>query len=307
MKHSDFISIHDYSAKQIEQLLNLATQIKRTPRRYATALKGKSLAMIFEKPSLRTRVTFEAGIYQLGGQGIYLAPSDISLRKRESVYDVGKNLERWCDGIMIRTFGHDICTGLAEAASIPVINGLTDREHPCQALADFLTIREHKRKLKGIKVAFVGDGNNVANSLMQTGAKTGTHVTVASPGGFEPRPEMVDIAREDSAVSKRGAKISVTNDPFEAAHDADVIYTDVWASMGQEAEAAARKKLFWSYQVNTALMAHAKPNAIFMHCLPAHRGEEVTDEVIDSPQSVVFDEAENRLHAQKAIMLMLMK
>ncbi len=307
MKHTDFISLHDYSTREIEQLLRLATQVKRTPHRYANALKGKTLVMIFEKQSLRTRVTFETGIYQLGGQGIYLAPSDISLRKRESVYDVGKNLERWCNGIMIRTFGHDICTGLAEAAAIPVINGLTDLEHPCQALADFLTIREHKRKLKGLKVAFIGDGNNVANSLMQAGAKTGAHVWIASPRGYEPRPEMVELARQDGRISKLGSKIMTTNDPFEAAHDADVIYTDVWASMGQELETDLRKKIFWSYQVNSELMAHAKPEAIFLHCLPAHRGEEVTDEVIDSPQSVVFDEAENRLHAQKAIMLMLMK
>jgi ornithine carbamoyltransferase len=307
LKHTDFISIHDYNAREIAQLFRLASQIKRTPKRYANALKGKTLAMIFEKQSLRTRVTFETGIYQLGGQGIYLAPSDISLRKRESVYDVGKNMERWCDAIMIRTFGHDICTGLAEAASIPVINGLTDQEHPCQAIADFMTIREHKKRLKGLKLAFVGDGNNVANSLMQAGAKTGVHVTVATPSGYEPKNEMVEMARQDSIMTKLGAKISVTHDPFEAASGADVIYTDVWASMGQEAEAAARKKIFWSYQVNGALMAHARKDAIFMHCLPAHRGEEVTDEVIDSPQSVVFDEAENRLHAQKAIMLMLMK
>jgi ornithine carbamoyltransferase len=307
VKHADFISIHDYTAKEIEQLFNLATQVKKTPNRYANALHGKTLAMIFEKPSLRTRVTFETGVYQLGGQGIYLAPADINLRQRESVYDVGKNLERWCDGIMIRTFAHDICTGLAEAASIPVINGLTDLEHPCQALADFLTIREHKRKLKGVKVAFIGDGNNVANSLMQAGAKTGAHVTIASPAGYEPKLEMVELARQDAADAKLGARISVTTDPFEAAHDADVIYTDVWASMGQEAETAARKRVFWSYQVNSALMAHAKKNAIFLHCLPAHRGAEVTDEVIDSPQSVVFDEAENRLHAQKAVMLTLMK
>jgi ornithine carbamoyltransferase len=307
LNHTDFISVHDYNAREIGQLFTLALQIKRAPHRYTNALKGKTLAMIFEKQSLRTRVTFETGIYQLGGQGIYLAPADISLRKRESVYDVGKNLERWCDGIMIRTFAHEVCTGLAEATSIPVINGLTDLEHPCQALADFLTIREHKRKLKGLKVAFTGDGNNVANSLMQAGAKTGAHVWVASPSGYEPKSEMVDLARQDSLESKLGSKIMITNDPFEAAHDADVVYTDVWASMGQESETESRKKIFWSYQVNSELMAHAKPDALFMHCLPAHRGEEVTDEVIDSHQSVVFDEAENRLHAQKAIMLTLMK
>ncbi len=307
MKHTDFISIHDYSAKEIDQLFALAAQVKRSPQKYARSLRCKTLAMIFEKQSLRTRVTFETGIFQLGGQGIYLAPSDISLRKRESVYDVGKNLERWCDGIMIRTFGHDICVGLAEAASIPVINGLTDLEHPCQALADFLTIKEHKKKLAGLKVTFVGDGNNVANSLMQIGAKTGAHMWVATPKGYEPKPEMVEMAREDAALAKRGSKISITNDPTEAARQADVIYTDVWASMGQESEAEARRKIFWPYQVNAALMAQAKSDAIFLHCLPAHRGEEVTDEVIDSQQSVVFDEAENRLHAQKAVMLTLMK
>ncbi|MDD5544462.1 MAG: ornithine carbamoyltransferase [Acidobacteriia bacterium] len=307
MKHTDFISIHDYSAKEIAQLFALASHMKRSPRRYATALKGKTLAMIFEKPSLRTRVTFETGIYQLGGQGIYLAPADINLRKRESVYDVGKNLERWCHGIMIRTFGHDICTGLADAASIPVINGLTDLEHPCQAMADFMTIREHRGKLKGLKVSFLGDGNNVANSLMQAGAKTGAHVWVASPRGYEPTIEMLETARADAAKAKLGAEIIFTNDPSEAARGADVIYTDVWASMGQESEAEARKKIFRPYQVNAALMAQAKRDALFLHCLPAHRGEEVTDEVIDSSQSVVFDEAENRLHMQKAIMWMLMK
>ncbi len=307
MKHEDFISIHDYSAKEIEQLFALAAQIKRTPKKFAQSLRGQTLAMIFEKQSLRTRVTFETGIYQLGGQGIYLAPSDISLRKRESVYDVGKNLERWCDAIMIRTFGHDICTGLAEAARIPVINGLTDQEHPCQVLADFLTIKEHKKRLKGLKVSFIGDGNNVANSMMQMGAKTGSHVWVASPIGYEPKAAMVEMAQEDARKSKMGAKIVVTSDPVEAARNADVIYTDVWASMGQETEAESRRKIFWPYQVNAALMTEAKADAIFMHCLPAHRGEEVTDEVIDSAQSVVFDEAENRLHAQKAIMLTLMK
>ena len=302
---SDFLSIRDFSATQIQRLLDLALEIKNHPESYFTALKGKTLAMIFEKPSLRTRVTFDVGIQQLGGFSIYLSPAEINLGKRESVYDVAKNLERMVQGIMIRTFAHDIVVKMAEYASIPVINGLTDFSHPCQAMADYLTIVETKGKVADLKVAFLGDGNNVAHSLMFAGAQLAANVWVASPPGYEPDQNAVDWAFERSL--RTGGSITITNDPVEAAFGADVICTDVWTSMGQEAETEKRKKVFAPYQVNAHLFAKAKDDAIFLHCLPAHRGDEVTDEVIDSPRSLVFQEAENRLHAQKAILLELMK
>jgi ornithine carbamoyltransferase len=301
----DFLSIRDFTPEEIVRLLNLAIHIKLHPEAYTETLKGKTLALIFEKPSLRTRVTFDVGIHQLGGFSLYLSPAEINLGKRESVYDVAKNLERMVQGIMIRTFAHEIVERMAEYASIPIINGLTDYSHPCQAMADYLTMLEIKGKIKGLKVAYIGDGNNVAHSLMFTGAQLGANVWVATPAGYEPKSEAVQWARERGM--KTGASCTVTNDPLEAAHDADVIYTDVWASMGQEAEAAERRKIFLPYQVNSSLLAHARDNAIFMHCLPAHRGDEVTDEVIDSRHSVVFQEAEDRLHAQKAILLECMK
>ncbi|PIU45557.1 MAG: ornithine carbamoyltransferase [Ignavibacteriales bacterium CG07_land_8_20_14_0_80_59_12] len=305
MHTKDFISIHDLTLDEFHHLFDLGRDLKAHKEVYASALKGKTLAMIFEKQSLRTRVTFEVGIQQLGGFAVYLAPSDISLGKRESVQDVAKNLSRWVDGIMIRTFGHDICTGLAEHATIPVINGLTDLLHPCQAMADYFTMMEHRGTLKGLNVTYVGDGNNVAHSLMFGGAKAGANVAICCPKGYEPNPEIFRLATEDARET--GATIRVLHDPKEAVRSADVIYTDVWASMGQEAEAEARKEIFKPYQVNAALMKLAKPDAIFMHCLPAHRGDEVTDDVIDSTQSVVYDEAENRLHMQKAVMVDLMK
>lgn len=301
----DFLSISDLSIKELKKVFELTKDIKKHPKKYKNYLNGKILACIFEKQSLRTRVTFEVGIKQLGGDSIYLAPSDISLGKREAVYDVAKNLERWVDGIMIRTFGHNIVTEMADAASIPIINGLTDYEHPCQAIADFFTVLEHKKKFKGLKFTYVGDGNNVCNSLMLTAAKLGLEFYAATPKGYEPSKEVFEKALEDA--EKTGAIINIVNDPIEAVYKTDVIYTDVWASMGQESEAAKRKKIFKDYQVNSKLMSNAKQDAIFMHCLPAHRGEEVTDDVLDSKQSVVFDEAENRLHAQKAIMCLLMK
>jgi ornithine carbamoyltransferase len=273
--------------------------------KYAEALKGKSLAMIFEKPSLRTRTTFDIGIQQLGGFSLYLSPAEINLGKRESVYDVAKNLERMVQGIMIRTFAHQIVIDMANFASIPIINGLTDYSHPCQAMADYLTLHEYKGELKGLKLTYVGDGNNVAHSLMFAGARLGVDVTVACPFGFEPNLNAYRDAVEDAKLT--GAKIVVTNDAVAGVKDADAVYTDVWASMGQEAEAAERKRIFKPYQVNEDLMAHAKSDALFMHCLPAHRGDEVTDGVIDAANSVVFPEAENRLHAQKAIMYQLMK
>jgi ornithine carbamoyltransferase len=268
-------------------------------------LKGKTLALIFEKPSLRTRTSFDVGIQQLGGYSLYLSPNEISLGKRESVYDVAKNLERMVQGIMIRTFAHQIVLDMAKHASIPVINGLTDYSHPCQAMADYLTILEVIGTLKGLKLCYVGDGNNVAHSLMFAGARLGVDVTVSCPKGFEPNKTAFDDAVEDAKLT--GAKISIEHDAKIAVKNADAIYTDVWASMGQESEAAERKAIFAPYQVNDELMSYAKPYTLFMHCLPAHRGDEVTDSVIDSLNSVVFQEAENRLHVQKAIMYQLMK
>jgi len=261
--------------------------------------------MIFEKPSLRTRVSFDVGIQQLGGFSISLSPAEINLGKRESIPDVARNLERMVQGIMIRTFAHRIVEEMAEYAHVPIINGLTDYSHPCQAMADYLAVQEVKGRLEGIKLAFVGDGNNVAHSLMFAGAQLGVTVAVVTPKGYEPAADAVSWAQERGRQT--GGQCLVTNDPVEGVRNADVIYTDVWASMGQETEADARKKIFLPYQVNQAMFAKAKPDAIFMHCLPAHRGEEVSAEVIDSPRSVVFQEAENRLHAQKAIMLTLMK
>ncbi|HZQ67557.1 MAG TPA: ornithine carbamoyltransferase [Terriglobales bacterium] len=305
MNISDFLSIRDLSPFQVRFLLAQARHIKFNRELYREALKGKTLALIFEKPSLRTRVTFDVGIYQLGGHPIYLSPAEINLGKRESIYDVAKNLERMVQAIMIRTFAHQIVEELAAFASIPVINGLTDYSHPCQAMADYLTIWELKGRVAGLKIAFIGDGNNVAHSLMFTGAQLGAHVWVATPPGYEPKPDAIQWATQ--RAQETGGSCSITNDPADAAAKADVIYTDVWASMGQEKEAEERRRIFLPYQVNAKLFRMAKPDATFLHCLPAHRGHEVTDDVIDSPQSAVFQEAENRLHAQKAIMLELMK
>jgi ornithine carbamoyltransferase len=300
----DLLSIRDLSVYEFHQVLDLAADMKKNPRQYRKTLKHKILAMIFQKPSLRTRMTFEVGMLQLGGEAVYLAPSDIQMGSRESAFDIGKNLERWVDGIMIRTFAHRIAVDLAAAARIPVINALTDFSHPCQALADFLTLREHRGVLSRVKLAYVGDGNNVCHSLMFAGAKAGARVAVATPPGYEPKPEAVAAAREDGRDTDFG--LEITNDPAAAVKDADAVYTDVWASMGQEVEKEARARIFAPYQVNAALMAKAGPIALFMHCLPAHRGDEVTDEVIDAPTSVVYDEAENRLHVQKAVLGLLL-
>jgi len=305
MNGKDFLSIKDFSPSEIFYLLILGRQIKTHPTTYGESLKRKTLAMIFEKPSLRTRVTFDVGIQQLGGFSIYLSPAEVNLGKRESVYDVAKNLERMVQGIMIRTFAHSIVEQMAQYASIPVINGLTDYSHPCQAMADYLTIWEAKGRLEGLKIAFVGDGNNVAHSLMFAGAQLGANVWVATPAGYEPDVKAFRWAQERSLET--GGHCAITNDPSEAVADADVVYTDVWASMGQESEAEERRRVFHPYQVNAALFSRAKRDAIFLHCLPAHRGDEVTNEVIDSRRSWVFQQAENRLHAQKAIMLELMK
>jgi ornithine carbamoyltransferase len=300
----DFLSIRDLSVYEFGQMLDKAAEVKKNPAKYRKALKDKILAMIFQKPSLRTRMTFEAGMIRLGGEAIYLAPADIQLGSREGAYDIGKNLERWVDGIMIRTFGHQIAVDLAANTKIPVINALTDLSHPCQAMADFLTLREHKGALSTLKLTYVGDGNNVCHSLMLAAAKGGTKMAVATPPGYEPKPEVVKWAREDGRET--GFALTLTTSAAEAVSGADAVYTDVWASMGQEAEKEARARIFAPYQVNGRLMAQAKKDALFMHCLPAHRGDEVTDEVIDAPYSVVYDEAENRLHAQKAILIALL-
>ncbi|MFN8553492.1 MAG: ornithine carbamoyltransferase [Candidatus Obscuribacterales bacterium] len=298
LRGRDIIGIEQLSKEELLLVLQVAHDLKSnkfdgTQTQFA---KGQTLAMLFEKPSLRTRVTFEAGMTQLGGNAIYL---EGQLGLRESVPDVAKNLDRWLDGIMARTFDHDTVLQLAAHANIPVINGLSDREHPCQAFADFLTIQEHKGKLEGLKLAFVGDGNNVVNSLMLFAAKIGMHFSIACPVGYEPIKELWELTL--SIASGTGSKIVLTNDPADAVRDADAVYTDTWVSMGQEDETEKRLKDFDGFQVNAGLMAKAKPDAIAMHCLPAHRGHEITDEILDGPQSVVFDEAENRLHAQKAV------
>jgi ornithine carbamoyltransferase len=304
MDHKDFLSIRDFTAAEIRHLLDVACQMKINPEIFRTALKGKTLAMIFEKPSLRTRVTFDVGMEQLGGHSLYLSPAEINLGKRESVYDVAKNLERMVQAIMIRTFAHDIVVELAKHAAVPLINGLTDYSHPCQAMADYLTILEVKGQIAGLKIAYIGDGNNVARSLMFGGAQLGANVWVTTPPGYEPDEDAVQWSRDRGAET--GGTCTITDDAAMACRGADVVYTDIWASMGQEAEAAKRQSVFRSYQVNAKLFGLAKPEAIFLHCLPAHRGDEVTDEVIDSPNSFVFQQAENRLHAQKAILLELM-
>ena len=300
----NFISINELSLYEFSKILDVTREIKDNPQRFHNKLKEKILAMIFQKPSLRTRMTFEVGMLQLGGEAVYLSPSDIQIGTRESVYDMGKNLERWVDAIMIRTFAHQNVIDLAQSCRIPIINALTDLLHPCQAMADFFTLKEKRGDLVNFKLAYVGDGNNVCHSLLSAAAKAGSKMCVATPPGYEPEPA---IRRQVEADGKEtGASFSFTNDPYEAVENADAVYTDVWASMGQEEEKENRTKIFAPYQVNKRLMAKAKEEAFFMHCLPAHRGEEVTDDVIDSSQSIVYDQAENRLHFQKLIMLLLL-
>jgi len=267
-------------------------------------LEGKTLGMIFHKRSTRTRISFETGIYQLGGIGLYFGPDDLQLGKSENIHDSAKVLSRYLSGIMIRTFSHQDVIDLAKYADIPVINGLTDLLHPCQVLTDLFTILEKKRQLKGLKLAYIGDGNNMAHSLLHGCSKVGMDISIASPSGYTPKEEIVNNAKRNAAYM--GSKIEITNDPVAAVKNADVIYTDVWASMGQESEAADRRNHFMKYQVNPELVKNAKSDYLFMHCLPAHRGDEVVNEVVDSENSVVFDEAENRLHVQKAIMALVM-
>lgn len=301
------LTLQDWSEDEILQCLSLGLRLKamQKSRQPQTCLAGKTLAMIFAKSSTRTRVSFEVGATQLGGTALFLSTSDIQLGRGEPISDTAQVLSRMVDGIMIRTFKQSDLEALAKYGSIPIINGLTDEFHPCQVLADLMTIYEKKGTLEGLKLAFVGDGNNMAHSLMIGCSKLGIDVAVASPDGYKPSPTYTAWAVANAA--QHGSKVTVCSDPLEACADADVLYTDVWASMGQEGEAAKRREAFEGvYQINAAALAVAKPDAIFLHCLPAHRGEEVTSEVIDGPHSVIFDEAENRLHAQKAVMALLM-
>jgi len=298
----DLVSILDVKDDLLE-IIKLGMEIKKNPKKYSEALKGKSLAMIFEKPSTRTRTSFEVGMTQLGGHALYMSPRDLQMGRGETIEDTAKVLSRFVDGIIYRAFDHKMVINLAQNATVPVINALDDVEHPAQIIADLMTILEKKGKLKGLKVSFIGDGNNVANSLMLGCAIVSADFYIASPKGYEIKDEYVTLARK---IANGKSKIVVTNDPVEAAKDADVIYTDVWVSMGEEAEKEKKEKAFRDYQINANLVKNAKKDYIFMHCLPAHRGLEVTSEVIDGPNSVVFDEAENRLHAQKALMIKLM-
>lgn len=308
LRGKDLISIHDLTSSEVEGIFNLAADLKNKQKNKEKHeyLWAKSLAMIFEKPSTRTRVSFEIGMWQLGGLAINLDQEAIGLGVRESIGDVAKTLSRYADAILVRTFEHAKVIELAKYASVPVINGLSDLLHPCQALSDFFTIQEKKGRsgLKGLKMAYIGDGNNVCHSLMLAAAKVGTNLTIATPEGYEPDEKIVKLAFEDA--KQTGVEIDILNDPVIAAKDADVIYTDVWASMGQEKESAKRKKIFKPFQINKELAALAKPDFIFMHCLPAHRGDEVTNDVMDGPNAVVFDQAENRLHVQKAILVLLL-
>ena len=300
----DYVNENDWSPAEIEAVLDLASGIKADPAKWREALLGKTLAMIFEKSSTRTRVSFEAGMFQLGGLGMFLSSRDLQLGRGEPISDTARVLSRYVDGIMARTFAHATIEGLAEGASIPVINGLSDLLHPCQALADFQTIRERFGSARGFPLAYVGDGNNVAHSLLLTGAKLGAKVAVVTPPGFEPVPEVVEWARSTSRET--GGSVLVTTSIEEGTAGARAVYTDVWASMGQEDEAAKRAARFEPYRVTRRVMKMAAPDAIFLHCLPAHRGEEVEAEVIDSPASAIFDQAENRLHAQKALLVTLL-
>ena len=306
LKGRDFLTLKDFTRQEIEEMVNLGIDLKAKQKAGIPTpiLAGKTLGMIFQKSSTRTRVSFEVGMYQLGGSALFLSTNDLQIGRGEPIKDTARVLSRYLDGIMIRTYSHADVEELAEYADIPVINGLTDDYHPTQIIADLITIQEHKGKLEGIKFAYVGDGNNMTHSLMIGCAKVGMDVTVACPDGYMPNPEIVALAQSYAAES--GGSVTVIHDPKEAVKGVDVVYTDTWASMGQEAEKEIRKKAFAGYQVDDAMMALAKPDAIFMHCLPAYRGMEVTDEVIESPQSVVFDEAENRLHAHKAIMASVM-
>lgn len=306
MDAKHLISLADLAAEDIREILRVAGGLKAEVKagHQRPLLAGKVLALLFQKPSLRTRVSFDVGMGQLGGRAIYLSPDEVGLGQRESVPDVARVLSRYVDAIAARTFAHHDVETLAACSSVPVINALSDYSHPCQALADFLTIQEKLGRLAGVKLAYVGDCNNIANSLLFGGSKLGVHVAIAAPPGYQCDPAVLDRARESARAS--GSQITLTTSPAEAARGADVVYTDVWTSMGQEAETERRRIAFQGYQVNRELLALASPDAIVMHDLPAHRGEEITDEVLDGPRSVVFDQAENRLHAQKAVLALLL-
>ena len=299
-----FVSTYDLTTSELEGLFQLTADVKSDPDKYRQALSGKSLAMIFQKSSTRTRVSFEVGMLQLGGHALFLSSRDIQLGRGETIADTALVLSRYVQGIMARTYAHDDVLELARQATIPVINGLTDLLHPCQAMADFFTLREIFGDLRGRKLAYIGDGNNVAHSLMLAAAKVGMNLSIATPPGFEPDAEIVNRAQQGALEA--GVKIDLTQDPAVATTDASAVYTDVWASMGQEEDAERRLQLFRDFEVDAELMSAALPEAVFLHCLPCHRGEEVSAEVVDGPQSRIFDQAENRLHAQKAIMLWLM-
>lgn len=301
----DFLSIKELSFEEFHQLLGLTSEVKREPERFQGALRGKSLGLFFEKPSTRTRVSFEVGIYQLGGVGFYFSPDQLQFGRGETIADTARVLSRYLDALMARTFRHQTLVELANNSTIPVINGLSDRFHPCQGTADYFTIQEELGKLQGAKVCYIGDGNNVCHSLIQGGAKAGVDLRVVTPKECAPDPMVVSGALEESSIS--GTKIAVTDRIEEGVEGAEVIYTDVWVSMGEEKERARKLNLLQPYQVNNKVMSLAEPGAIFMHCLPAHRGEEVTSEVIDSEQSVVWSQAENRLHFQKALLIHLLK
>lgn len=307
MKGKDLLSIHDLTSEEVYQILDLAKALKAKQKAGIKhhLLAGKTLGMIFQKSSTRTRVSFEVGMYQLGGTALFLSGADLQIGRGEPIKDTARVLSRYLDGVMIRTFAHADVEEFAKYADIPVINGLTDLLHPCQVLADLLTIQEHKGKgLKGLKLAYIGDGNNMAHSLMYGCAKTGMHFSIAAPKGYEPDPQVTKTAAQDAKAT--GASITVTDNVFDAAKDADILYTDVWASMGQEAERETRMKAFGAYQINRELLKSAAPRAIVLHCLPAHRGEEITEDVMEQNANVIFDEAENRLHAQKAILALTM-
>ncbi|GJQ61426.1 MAG: ornithine carbamoyltransferase [Melioribacteraceae bacterium] len=306
MKGKSLISINDLTLEEIYQIFDLSQslKLKKLSDEPHPVLAGKTLGMIFSKPSTRTRISFQVGIYHLGGTGMYFGPNDLQLGKSENVSDTAKVLSRYLDGIMIRTFSHQDVIDLAKYGSIPVINGLTDLLHPCQVLTDLFTVLEKKRTLRGLKMAYLGDGNNMAHSLLHGCSKVGMDLTLATPSNYKPVAEIVNNAKENAKYM--GSKIEILEDPVEAVKDADIIYTDVWASMGQESEAQERRNYFMKYQVNPELVKNAKDDYIFMHCLPAHRGDEVVNEVADSDNSVIFDEAENRLHVQKAVMALVM-
>ena len=305
MKQKHLVSLKDYSRADIDEIFALTDKLKQDPLAYRDALRGKSLAMLFQKPSTRTRVSFEVGMFQLGGTALYLGSSDIQLHRGETIADTARVLSRYVDAIMARVFAHQDIMDLAKYGTVPVINGLSDLLHPVQALADYYTLRERRGKLEGLKIAYVGDGNNVCHELILGATKLGMAIAVAAPAGYEQNPLILKSAIRD-AQKARSPEPVVTADPMEAVADADVIYTDAWTSMGQEAESEKRVSAFQGFTVSSEMLAAARPECLFMHCLPAHRGEEVAAEVIDGPQSVVFDEAENRLHVQKALLLLLL-